>query len=234
MSVATSAMSLKDAVARSGSGRNARSCPSPRPRSSAYSPRRQSRRHWDSAPPCRPRPRRASSLWRTRGRGSRSPRRPCRRGGDRRAEVDPGARTGPASPPARIRSRTMTSAMESASRPSVPGAGAIHSSAFMPVGTAGSKDESPSRQVRAYEPARLGERLLEGDRGEPRVQEIGAEREDIPGGREIVRRHRGGAERQPIAFAQRLEAERLVGNVLPADGLGPLFDQLAEARTRDR
>ena len=72
------------------------------------------------------------------------------------------------------------------------------------------------------------EGVLIADRRQPRLHEIGAERQNVARAGEVVRRDGGRAERDPVPLTQRLERERLVGDVPPADLLHPGVHQLPE------
>src|SRR5437773_1333249 len=72
------------------------------------------------------------------------------------------------------------------------------------------------------------DRVLELDRGEPRLHEVGAERDDVLRGREVVMGHGRGAERQPVALTQRLERERLERDTPSTHGPHPFVHQVAE------
>ena len=78
------------------------------------------------------------------------------------------------------------------------------------------------------ERVRASEAVLEFDGGEPCVEKVGAERQEILGVREVVGGQRRGPERQAIAGAQRIEAEGLVAQPPAADLPHPLIDQVAE------
>src|SRR3989454_9725287 len=78
------------------------------------------------------------------------------------------------------------------------------------------------------EPVRAGETILVPDRRHPGVEEIGAEGDEVACVREVVPGPRGRTEGEAISFAQRLEGERLVGQV-PATHLPhPVVHELAE------
>ena len=79
------------------------------------------------------------------------------------------------------------------------------------------------------EAVRLAERVLIADGGQPGVEEVGTEGEDVAGAREVVPRHLGRAEGDAVAFPQRLERERLVGDVRAARRPGPLSHEVPEA-----
>ena len=71
---------------------------------------------------------------------------------------------------------------------------------------------------------------MEFHRGEPRVEEVGAEGQDVLRVREVVGRQRRRAESHPVAGTQRFEAERLVAQVAATHLLHPLSDEIAERR----
>ena len=76
----------------------------------------------------------------------------------------------------------------------------------------------------------LREAVLEGDRGEPGLHEVGAEGDDVLRGGEIVGGNGAGAEGDAVPFAQRFEGEGLVGHVPAPDLLHPFVHQVPEAR----
>ena len=77
---------------------------------------------------------------------------------------------------------------------------------------------------------RLRETVLELDRREPGVQEVGAEGHQVLRIREVEGRERRGAKGHPVAGTQRLEPEWLVAQVPAANVLHPLIDEIAERR----
>ncbi len=79
-------------------------------------------------------------------------------------------------------------------------------------------------RVRAREP------VLELDRRQPGVEEVGTEGEQILRVGEVVGRQRGRAESHAIAGAHRLERERLVAHPPAAHLLHPFIDEIPERR----
>ncbi len=93
----------------------------------------------------------------------------------------------------------------------------------------GDRDELGHRAVAStLEGVRAGEPVLVADRREPGLHEIGAEGHDVARVGEVVPGDGRCAERQAVALAQRLEGERLIGDVTTAELFHPAVDQLAE------
>ena len=80
------------------------------------------------------------------------------------------------------------------------------------------------------ERVRAREAVLEFDGGEPGIEEVRTEGEDVLCIPEVVGGYTGGAERHAVAGAERFEGERLVAHAPAADLLHPLVHQIAERR----
>ncbi len=74
----------------------------------------------------------------------------------------------------------------------------------------------------------LGEASLVFDRGEPGIEEVGAERHDELGLREVVRRQLIHAEHSLVGQAQRLVIERLPTHDTPTECRGPLREKIGK------